>query len=405
MSGSVRQMRAGGARASATDRLLPEQRPLRVALVAPSLDIMGGQSVIAGRLLARLREIPGLDIVFVPHNPRLPGPLRLLQRVKYVRTVFTSIAYVASLVRQLRTVDVVHAFSASYWSFLLAPAPAVLIARALGRPVILNYHSGEAGDHLANWPRTGVPVMRRATVIVAPSGYLVDVFARFGLAARAIFNFVEPERQPYRRREQPGPRFLSNRNFHPMYNVSAVLRAFARIQAAVPDASLVVAGDGLQRRELHALAASLALRNVEFAGRVEPERMPALYDAADVYLNASDIDNMPSSIVEAFTAGLPVVTTNAGGIPYIVSHERTALMVERGDDRAIAASALRLLHEPGLALRLSDAARAESLDRYTWQAVGAQWVALYRELAGATVAAASVAGSPLDTSIAATHVG
>src|ERR671936_20524 len=123
----------------------------------------------------------------------------------------------------------------------------------------------------SSWRRSAVPAMRLADEIVVPSGYLVDVFRRFGLRARPIFNFVEVEAIPYRERgAPPRPVFFSNRNFEPLYNVACV-------------------------------------------GRVPPERMCRLYDEADIYLNSPDIDNMPNSIIEAFAAGLPVVTTNTGG--------------------------------------------------------------------------------------------
>src|SRR5215208_5600746 len=102
------------------DEMTPP-RPLRVCIVAPSLDILGGQAVVAQRLMEHLRLDPSMQISFVPHNPRLPGPFRALQRVKYVRTVVTSIAYVIHLLVRLRGQDVVHVFSASYWSFILAP--------------------------------------------------------------------------------------------------------------------------------------------------------------------------------------------------------------------------------------------------------------------------------------------
>lgn len=351
--------------------------PLRVCIVAPSLDILGGQAVVAQRLMEHLRRDPSLDVSFVAHNPRLPGPLRWLQRVKYLRTVATSVAYVGLLLTRLRRQDVVHVFSASYWSFILAPTPAVLIGRMYGKRVILNYRSGEASDHLANWPRTSQPILRRADAIVVPSGYLVDVFAGFGLRAEPVPNFVDLERIPYRKRERLEPRFLANRNFQAHYNVGCVLRAFARIQAQVPDARLTVAGDGPQRAELHALATSLGLRNVEFVGPVPPQAMGALYDAADVYLNAPNIDNMPNSIVEAFAAGLPVVTTRAGGIPYIVDHEKTGLLVDCNDDDALAAAALRLLRDSRLASCLTDRARAEVMSKYTWAAVHRDWRRVY----------------------------
>ena len=352
--------------------------PLRVCLVGPSLDIVGGQSIVLDRLLARFRETPGIEVSFVAVNPRLPGPLRALQGVKYVRTVVTSAAYVASLIRRLRSVDVVHAFSASYWSFLLAPVPAMLVGRMYGKAVILNYHSGEADDHLTNW-RTAVPLARLAHAIVVPSGYLVDVFRRHALGARAVFNFVEVDAIPFRPRAALRPRFLSNRNLEPLYNVACSIRAFARVQEVVPEAELVVAGEGRERAALEALVATLQLRNVRFVGRVAPTEMPSLYDAADVLLNSPDIDNMPSSIIEAYAAGLPVVTTDAGGIPYLVRHEVTGMMVPTGDDAAMAREALRLLRDPELVARITAQARSECLERYVWPAVQAAWMQLYRD--------------------------
>ena len=182
-----------------------DTRPVRVCLVAPSLSILGGQAVAAQRLLERLRDVPGLEVGFLPHDPRSNALLRLLQRVKYVRTVATTVAYVASLFRKLPAYDVVHVFSASYWSFLLAPTPAILVGKLLGKRVVLNYRSGEADDHLRRWRRTAIPTMRRADAVIAPSGYLVDVFARFGIAAESIANFVDPEAVRFRHRSSLRP--------------------------------------------------------------------------------------------------------------------------------------------------------------------------------------------------------
>jgi glycosyltransferase involved in cell wall biosynthesis len=291
---------------------------------------------------------------------------------------------VASLLGRLAGYDVVHVFSASYWSFLLAPFPAMVVGRLYGKQVLLNYRSGEADDHLTRWRRTAVPGMRLAHAIVVPSAYLVDVFSRHGLRATSIFNFVEVDRIPYRPRPRPRPVFLSNRNFEPLYNVACVLRAFARVQGEVPEASLIVAGDGSQRVMLERLAAELGVSNVTFVGRRQPNEMQALYGQADVYLNAPDIDNMPNSILEAFAAGLPVVTSDAGGIPYIVDHDRNGLVVPRGNDAALAAAALRVLREPGLADRLSATARQDCLSHYVWSSVGTDWAQLYRSLAAAS---------------------
>jgi len=100
----------------------PGAARVRVCLVAPSLDILGGQAVQAARLVQGLRQVDSDAVGFLPVNPRLPGPLRLLQRVRYLRTVVTSLRYVWTLLRRLPEYDIVHVFSASYSSFLLAPA-------------------------------------------------------------------------------------------------------------------------------------------------------------------------------------------------------------------------------------------------------------------------------------------
>jgi glycosyltransferase involved in cell wall biosynthesis len=357
---------------------------VRVCLVAPSMDILGGQAVQAARLLDVLREAPGVEAGFLAVNPRLPGRLGALQRIKYVRTLVTQPAYLASLAARLRRYDVVHAFSASYLSFVLAPTPAVLMARMLGKPVIVNYRSGEAEDHLRRWPSARA-TLRLAREVVVPSAYLVEVFGRFGIAAREIANGVDAARFRFRPRRPLRPVFLANRNLEPMYGVETVLRAFARVQVRHPDARLTVAGDGSERARLEALAGALGLRGVRFVGRVPPERMPELYDAADLYLNASRIDNFPGSILEAFAAGTPVVTTRAGGIPHLVEHGRTGMMVPVDDPAALADAALALLDRPERAAALAARARAEAVGHYGWEGVRDRWAALYRTLAGVGV--------------------
>jgi glycosyltransferase involved in cell wall biosynthesis len=371
-----------------------EQRPLRVLIVCASLDILGGQAVQAARLLAELKSEPSLEVSFLPINPRLPGRLRKLQSIKYLRTAVTSLLYLATLLARVRSYDVIHVFSASYLSFIIAPTPAILVSKLYRKKILLNYHSGEAADHLRR-SKFARRVIKLVDEVAVPSGYLVEVFARFGFKARAVFNFVDTDVLRFRERSPLRPVFLSNRNLEPTYNVGCVLRAFALIQRRYPEARLTVAGDGSQRGALESLARELGLSNVHFTGRVAPERMPALYDEADIFLNGSEIDNMPISLIESFAAGLPVVTSNAGGIPYIVSDRRTGLVVECGDFRGMADSAIRLLEDRGLASSIARNAR-EECNKYRWASVRGEWLELYDQTArrakGPGCALSTVAG-------------
>jgi len=356
-------------------------RPLRVLIVAPSLRILGGQAVQAARLLEPLKGDARVQISFLPINPVLPSFLGKLQSIKYLRTVVTWPLYAFSLLTEISKYDIVHVFSASYLSFLLAPAPAIMVSKFKNKKVILNYHSGEAEDHLARWPKTTTSTINMADAIVVPSKYLVDVFERFGFKSRAIFNTVEMNRFKFRIRRPLRPHFLSNRNLEPHYNVEAILLAFSIIQARFKDARLTIAGDGSQRSHLQRAAKKLGLRHADFVGQIPHDRIHSLYDECDIYLNSSNIDNMPCSIIESFAAGLPVVTTNAGGIPHIVTHEETGLLVKRGDHCALADAAIRLLDDEVLAWKIARKAR-EECEKYSWQAVGDQWISLYQEIAG-----------------------
>ena len=140
-------------------------------------------------------------------------------------------------------------------------------------------------------------------------------------------------------------------------------------------------GDGYLRADLEALARDLKLRNADFIGFVAFENMPALYDAADIYFSATNIDNMPSSITECMASGLNVVTTDGGGsIPYIMTNEVTGLIVQRNDHEALAAGAIRLLNDNEFALKLVRNAH-ESSKKFTWPHIRDEWLNLYSELA------------------------
>ena len=372
-----------------------QDRKVRVLFVAPSIDILGGQAVQAARLMARLEDEPSLEIGFLPINPRLPGILRKLQSVTYVRTVVTSIAYIWSLLLRVPKYDVLHVFSASYFSFVLAPTPAILIGKLFRKKILLNYHSGEARDHLQKWSRSAIPTIKLADVVVVPSDYLVRVFAEFGLNATPIFNLIDTSKFRFRERIPLRSLFLANRNLEIHYGVDRVLRAFAIVQKRDPAARLTIVGDGSQRQSLETLAHQLKLKNVSFLGQVKPDSMPELYDAADIYLNGSEIDNQPLSLLEAFACGIPIVTTDAGGIPFIVEDHKTAMLVPCGDYAQMAERVWVLQQDPELTRQLIANGRRECA-RYSWDAVRDSWLNVYQNLAEG---ARFISGKPVDTQL------
>jgi glycosyltransferase involved in cell wall biosynthesis len=348
---------------------------MRVAIVAASLDILGGQGVQARSLVRSLRD-DGIDARLIAVNPRFPAGFRWIRRLPYARTVLNELLYIPGLAR-LAAYDVAHVFSASYASFLLSPMPAMLAARLMNKRVVLHYHSGEAEDHLAGWGMLVHPWLRLADEIVVPSVYLRDVFARYGYEARVIPNVVDLAMFDYRERRPLRPRLLSTRNLERYYRIDVIIEAFARFQAEHPGATLTIAGYGSEARHLRAMAAQRTRGGVRFLGRIDPAWMPKLYADSDIYLNASDVDNQPVSILEAFASGTPVISTPAGDVPSMVRHGETGLLVPPNAPLAMARAIAETLDRPERARHMAEQAH-EELQRYTWASVREAWNSVYR---------------------------
>lgn len=353
---------------------------IRVLLIAPSLEILGGQSVQARRLVGLLRLEEEIEIDFQPINPPFPAVLRWAKRVRFLRTLIGLVLYCSQIVWQIPRYRVIHLFSAGLSSFTLWSIPALAWGRLTGRKVILNYRDGQVEEHVTQW-RSALPAIRLADVVVSPADYVAEVLRRHGVPARRIYNIIDNAPFVYRQRRKLRPVLLTNRILEPLYNVPCILRAFRLVLERYPEATLTIGHDGPSRAELERLAAEMRLPNVRFIGRVPQEEIPALYNAADIYVTTPNFDCMPGSLLECYAAGLPVVATRVGGIPHIVTHEETGLLVEADDHEGLAAALVRLLEEPELVERLTGNARAE-LERYEWGEIREQWLGVYRELAG-----------------------
>ena len=145
----------------------------------------------------------------------------------------------------------------------------------------------------------------------------------------------------------------------------------------------------MAERAVRALVHELSLTDVEFAGPSAHNKMGHFYSQSDIFINASWLDNMPLSILEAFASGTPVGSTAPEGIRYLVEHERTGLLCPPGDWQALACNVLRLLRDPDLAERLVRNALEEAR-QYRWEVVCGRWLEVYRSLQGSSQAAAAI---------------
>jgi len=350
---------------------------LRLALVGPLPPPFGGMANQT-RQLAELLRGEGVTVEVV----RVNAPYRpaWIERLPGVRAAFRLLPYLIRLWRAAGRSDLFHIMANSGWSWHLFAAPAIWIAKARGRAVVVNYRGGEAEEFFARAFAWVKPSLQKVDAIVVPSGFLGEIFDKRGFATRIVPNIVNLERFTPGVRNEAAPHILVARNLEKLYDNASALRAFALIRQQHPGARMTIAGTGPEREPLERLARELGVADaVTFPGRVENSDMPALYQTASIALNPSLADNMPISILEALASGVPVVSTDVGGVPFLVEDGKTALLVPPGDHAAMAQACLRLLGDPVLADSQIRAGQ-ELAREFAWSQVRGKVFAVYSDV-------------------------
>ncbi|MGB0987074.1 MAG: glycosyltransferase family 4 protein [Pseudoalteromonas spongiae] len=327
----------------------------RVVIVGPLPPPAGGMANQTRKLAEFLRsEQLEVDIVQVNADYRPSWVAKL----PVIRAVFRLFNYWFTLNQKLKNADVVHIMANSGWSWHLFAAPALIVAKRLNKPAILNYRGGYAEQFFSeswHWVKL---TMKKASVIVVPSPFLQQVFSKFEHHAEIVPNVLD-QSLFYHNADislnEQAPTIIVTRNLEAIYDVATTIKAFSQIKQEFPKAQLKIAGTGPELNSLTELTEQLSLTDsVEFLGRLAPENMAALYQNAQLMLNASIVDNTPNSIIEALACGTPVISTDVGGIPKLVTDKHDALLVSPTDDKAMAKLAINVLSDKSLTLQLRD---------------------------------------------------
>lgn len=344
----------------------------RVIIVAPTAPPPGGMALQA-QVLRKHLEQEGIAAEIIPTNPKLP---RLFAGLKVIRTAIQSATYLALLLQVMPRVAVVHILGASYFYFFARVVPAIIIGRLMGKRVVLNYRGGAGPEFFARYGWAAWPILRLAQAVTAPSAYLARFFVEHGIACQIVPNILELERFKFRSRNVLRPNLLISRNLEPMYNVEMALRAFAMVKRKFPDARLDIVGTGSQEHVLRAWSADRNIAGVVFHGAVSNDRMPEFLEKADVLLNPTNIDNFPMSLLEAFASGVPVISTDVGGIRDLLGNSEAAILVRANDHGQMADEICRLLSDPGTGRRMSENAGALA-KQFSWPCVRRSLLRVY----------------------------
>jgi glycosyltransferase involved in cell wall biosynthesis len=260
--------------------------------------------------------------------------------------------------------------------------------RRARKPYILTLHGGNLPAFARRWPGRVRRLLGSARAVTTPSRYLLDQMRLHQEDLLLLPNPIDITAYSFRPRGNPQPRLIWLRAFNEIYNPTLAVQALARLATNHPEVRLTMIGpdkgDGSLDRTRRVADELGVSDRVGLPGGVPKGEVPARLAEGDIFLNTTNVDNTPVSVLEAMACGLCVVSTNVGGIPYLLEHEVDALLVPPNDLEAMAVAVNRLLVEPGLATRISHNARTKA-EGFDWSKVLPQWDSLLSTLATSTV--------------------
>lgn len=354
---------------------------MHIGLVGPLPPPSGGMANQT-QLLADLMQSEGNVVTSVQTNA--PYKPQLVSKIPVLRALFRLIPYKLNLMRMCKQVDVIHVMANSGWSWHLFVTPCVWIAKFYQKPVVINYHGGEAEIFFQKSINVVKPTLRACSKIIVPTQFLTEVFNKYNIVTQIVPNTIDLtvfNPQPEQSQQQTAQQIniLIARNLELIYDNETAIKAFNIVYQKNQHARLTIAGTGPELQNLQQLVERLGITHVvKFAGRVDRHTMAKLFKQSQVMINPSTADNMPISILESLASGVPVVTTNVGGIPYLVENENTALLVDVRDYQAMSKAIDRLINDESLRTRLINNG-VEQVKKYAWDSVKHQWQTVYQD--------------------------
>lgn len=317
--------------------------------------------------LADRVEGSGWHVVRTSDRPARTGKLLDMVRSTWARRHDYSVAHVD-----------LYSGSAFAWAEIVC-----LELRRLHKPFILTMHGGNLPTFARRWPRRTRRLLASANLVTAPSRYLGEAMQGHVGKIEIVPNGIDLARYRFVLRSAPKPRLVWLRAFHRAYNPTLAVEVLAEVRTRHPDATLRMfgpdRGDG-SLEDVRQRARALGLEaHVELCGAIANREVPDALAQSDIFVNTTNVDNTPVSVLEAMACGLCVVSTNVGGLPHMLDNGRDALLVPPADAVAMAAAVSRVLEEPGLAERLSGNGRQRAA-ACDWPRVVAQWDTLLRRV-------------------------
>jgi glycosyltransferase involved in cell wall biosynthesis len=262
------------------------------------------------------------------------------------------------------------------------------VLRRVGKPYVLMLHGGNLPEFAKRWPKSVRGLLGSAVAVTTPSHYLMEHMLAYRKDIRVVPNAISIHTYAFRLRRRVAPRLIWLRAFHEVYNPEMAIQVLALLKQDFSEIHLTMIGpdkgDGSMQRTRQ-VAEQLGVSNhLTLLGSVSKGEVPEKLGQSDIFLNTARTDNTPVSVLEAMASGLCVVSTNVGGIPYLVQDEREALLVPPDNAESMAKAVRRIITEFDLAEQLSHNGRRKA-EKFDWPAILPRWEKLLSTVAQASL--------------------
>lgn len=291
------------------------------------------------------------------------------------------LSMLASVVRHRKEVGVVLMDTYSSTAFYYSWASARL-CRFFGIKYVPILRGGNMPERIAKSHRLTEQLFGNSFTNIIISDYLKKSVEGRGFKYLLIPNNIDLSLYNCLPRPTGSTKLLWVRAFHSVYNPQLAIRVLKKISTEYPEVTLTMVGPKKDESfELcKTLSAELGVQDkVTFTGKLSKEEWRGLSEQHAVFINTTNFDNLPISVLEAMALGMPVVTTNVGGIPFLMKHEVNGLLVEPDNETQMVDAIKRLIADNALTANLSTQARATA-SLYDWSKIKDQWNRLLRPL-------------------------
>ena len=287
---------------------------------------------------------------------------------------------VSYMLRYRNEYDIIH-IQAHSGLIVLVVWLSTLISRIYNKKTVVMYYGGGAHSFFKKFPRLIYLIFKRVDSVVVAGKYVQYAFSDLEISTSIIPHTLDTSRWKSRVRQAATSKVVWVRSFEKIYNPNVMIEITNALSKDIADLEVVMVGTGTMLDECKNKIKLLGLEKcLTIRSQINHHELAELYDWGDIFVNTSSIDNQPVTVLEAMSSGMVVVSSSVGGIPDIISNNKTGILVDSYSIDAFCKSIDRVVSDKSLANNISSNAINFISQTFSDNIIYSKWKEIYKGL-------------------------